>query len=315
MQAKPRLILPLAAAAILLLGLLGGLWWAAGISQTPPAQSDNVHKAAAKTIVIAGDIACEPAGAKTTFNCRQDDTAALVKSLNPDAVLTAGDNQYPAGALANFQQGYDKSWGAFKDITYPVPGNHDYGTAAAAGYFDYFGSRAGETGKGYYTYKIGDWRIIALNSEIDISAKSDQLFWLGQVLQTYKSPCTLAYWHKPRFSSGWHASDPAYDAVWRMLYANGVDIVVNGHSHAYERFLPQNPDGAYDQARGMTEFVSGMGGEESEQLREPLPNLATRQNHAFGVLKLVLYPASAAYEFRSVPGQQTFVDSGTISCH
>jgi hypothetical protein len=315
MQTRAKMLLWLGATGLLLLGVLAGLLLATIMHNPAQPQPTAAVKSIPKTIVIAGDIACAPGLPTTDFACRASDTAKLVTVLKPDAVLTAGDNQYPNGALSDLQANYDKTWGVFKDKTYPTPGNHDYGTTNASGYFDYFGSRAGEKGKGYYTYKIGDWQLFALNSEIDISKGSPQLIWLEQALDANKSTCSLAYWHKPRFSSGWHPSDSAYDAVWRLLYDHRVDVVVNGHSHAYERFLPQNPDGVYDHANGITQFVSGMGGKDSEKLDAPLPNLATRQNHAFGVLKLTLYPKYATYEFVPIPGQQTFVDSGVVSCH
>jgi 3',5'-cyclic AMP phosphodiesterase CpdA len=298
----------------LCLGLLIGIIWTGGLMRSKQFGSPNPEPKP-RVVVIAGDIACDTGEPKTVFSCRSDETASLVDSIKPDAVLTTGDNQYPNGALQSFQVGYDKTWGKFKDTTYPTPGNHDYATAGAAGYFDYFGGRAGEQGKGYYTFKVGSWRFFALNSEIDVSPTSPQLAWLKQELDNSRETCSLAYWHKPRFSSGWHPGDATYDAVWRLLYYRGVDIVVNGHSHDYERFLPQDPDGKYNPAKGITEFVSGMGGKSSEDLGSPLPNLATRQNHAFGVLKLTLHPNWAAYQFVPIPGQQTFSDSGTLTCH
>ena len=147
-----------------------------------------------------------------------------------------------------------------------------------------------------------------------MSENSPQLTWLKQELEANKSTCTLAYWHKPRFSSGHHPSDPTYDSLWRILYANDVEIVANGHSHSYERYVPQDPDGKYDPDKGITQFVSGAGGANFQPLNNPIDNLATRQNHAFGVLELSLYSNSAKYKFVSVPGQQTFSDRGTINC-
>ncbi len=291
-----------------LLGLLAGLLLAPSPAQPATHSTD-------KTVIAAGDISCQATEAKTTFTCRADDTAALTQSLKPNAVLTLGDNQYPIGALTAFRNSYDKTWGSLTSITHPVPGNHEYLTPNASGYFDYFGAQAGERGRGYYGFSVGAWRFIALNSEISVGENSAQLLWLKQELQQHKSACTLAYWHRPRFSSGGHAGESTYDALWRLLYAEGVDVVVNGHSHAYERFLPQNPDAQYDPAKGITQFVSGMGGRSVEPLNDPLPLLATRQNHAFGVLKFSLYPKGAHYQFVSVPGQQIFTDSGSIACH
>lgn len=317
MQSRQKIFLGLGGFGLLLLGLLAGLLWAGVAGKTKAPEPKSNTKYAAKTVVIAGDIACAEGDPKTSFSCRHDDTATLIDSLKPDAVLTTGDNQYPVGALAAYQNSYDKTWGAFKNITYPVPGNHEYGTPDAAGYFDYFGERAGERGKGYYSFSVGDWRFIALNSEVDASENSTQVAWLKQELQTNKSTCTLAYWHKPRFSTGGHPSDPTYDALWRVLYANNVDVIANGHSHGYERFAPQNPDGQLDTQKGITQFVSGLGGSNSQKLSNSTltDTLATRQNHAFGVLKLSLYPKTLHYEFIPTPGQQTFSDSGTVTCH
>lgn len=278
-------------------------------SYRPPTNSS------AKTIVMAGDIGCDKNTPKTDFSCRSEDTANLIASLNPDAVLTTGDNQYPSGTLQSFQEGYDKTWGKFKSITYPTPGNHEYNTPGASGYYDYFGERAGERGKGYYHYKLGDWLLVALNSEIDISSDSEQIKWLEKTLETNKTACSLAYWHKPRFSTGGHASDPAFDTVWRVLYNHGVDIIVNGHSHGYERYAPLNPDGNRDSEGGIVQFVSGMGGSGPQAFKSNLPTLASRQNHAFGVLHFSLYAKAARYSFVPTPSQQTFTDHGTIACH
>lgn len=314
MVARQKVILIGSGVVLVLAGLLGGLLWAHSLK---PQSISTTQKPSisAKTVVVAGDIACEAGDLKTIFTCRQEDTANLIQSLKPDAVLTAGDNQYPKGSLASFQGSYDKSWGKFKDITYPTPGNHEYATAAAAGYFDYFGERAGERGKGYYAFSVGDWRLIALNSEIDVRAESEQLAWLKKELAGNKAACTLTYWHKPRFSTGSHAGDPAMGALWQVLYEHNVDIVVNGHSHDYERFIPQNPNGQHDAERGIVQFVSGMGGRVPSPMGETAPTLATRQNHAFGVLKLTLYPKSAAYEFVPISSLQMYADNGTIACH
>ncbi len=298
----------------LILGLAGGI----GLSSLLSAKHVNptsTAEAKPSVIVAAGDIACEPERPKTTTSCRSDDTASLIASLNPDAVLALGDNQYPNGSLQLYETSFDKSWGAFKSKLYPVPGNHEYLTPDAAGYYDYFGDRAGERGKGYYSFSLGTWRIIALNSEIDVSNNSLQLTWLAQELKDHPAACTLAFWHQPRFSTGGHKDNSAYDALWRLLYANNVDIVLNGHSHGYERFAPQNPDAQFDSTHGIVEFVSGMGGRDIQGTQAPTPNLATRQNHAFGVLQLSLFPQAAHYDFVSVPGQQTFADAGIVPCH
>lgn len=309
--------LPKSTIAIGLTGL-SLIWLALGVllwtTKTAAPQLEKSTAATQKTVVIAGDIACAPGRVKTEVSCRHDETASLITRLNPDAVLLAGDNQYPDGALEAYLASYDKTWGAFKDITYPVPGNHEYQTPNAAGYFDYFEKRAGERGKGYYSFKLGDWRFLALNSEIDVSADSAQLTWLKQELETNKQYCTLAYWHKPRFSAGGHDDDTAFDPLWRLLYQHGTDVIVNGHSHNYERFVQQNPDGRSDPKRGIVEFVSGMGGSHSQPLYTAPSTLAARQNHSFGVLRLTLFAKTVRYEFVPVD-TQAYSDTGILQCH
>lgn len=315
-QALSKQMVWLVAAGCIAIGLVGGYLTAQSLQNTPEGDTATASTLARKTIVIAGDISCDKDDARTAFSCRSDDTAALIAAIKPDAVLTTGDNQYPNGTMASYQEAYDKTWGAFKDITYPTPGNHEYRTPGAAGYYDYFGDRAGERDKGYYSYKIGDWLMVALNSEIDISSTSQQISWLKQLLADNKNTCALAYWHQPRFSTGGHASNPAYDAAWRILYDNGVDVVVNGHSHGYERYAPQDPDGNYDTQKGITQIISGMGGNRPQPFSNALlPNLVTRQNHVFGVLKLTLHQKAARYQFLPIKSQQTYSDSGLITCH
>ena len=315
MPAKSKFSLWCVAAALLLLGLLGGLLLAGKLDTKPQSFTKTSSKPKSVTIVATGDISCAPDMPKSTFDCRSDDTATLITSLNPQAVLITGDIQYQKGTLEAFQAAYDKTWGVFKDKSYPVPGNHEYETEGAAGYYDYFGERAGERGKGYYSFNIGDWLVLALNSEIDVSAGSPQYAWAEQQLKDKKNTCTLAFWHKPRFSTGGHSDDVAYDALWRLLYSYDAELILNGHSHGYERYVPQNPDGASDPDKGIVEIVSGLGGRSSHRMKDPVKTLATRQSHAFGVLKLDLFPKAAHYEFVPIPGEQTFMDSGTITCH
>jgi acid phosphatase type 7 len=278
-------------------------------SQVVVAQPDYGH-----TIVAVGDIACPAGSAVTPVTCQQVATGQLAASLKPEAVLALGDLQYPTGTLNDFQNSYDKAWGALKSVTHPVPGNHEYITRNAAGYYDYFGSLAGEREKGYYSFDIGAWHIIALNSEIDVSDGSPQRLWLQLDLQKYKNPCTLAYWHKPRFSTGYHVSNDAYAGLWQDLYNARADIVLGGHSHGYERFVAQDPSGKAD-AAGITEFVVGTGGASWETLRDKVPTLATRQATTFGVLKLTLNRDSANYSFMPIAGGPAFHDDGIVQCH
>ena len=230
-------------------------------------------------IAAAGDIACDPAspnfngGNGTTTACRQKYTSDLLVNANLAAVLNLGDAQYECGSLQAFMQSYDLSWGRVKSITYPVVGNHEYQTtggvdcttanAGATGYFDYFGSAAGTRGQGYYSYDIGAWHIVALNSNCaevgGCDASSPQGQWLQADLSTHTNMCTLAYFHHPLFSSGTHASSNSLP-FWQLLYQYNADLILNGHDHLYERFAPQSPNGMADPINGIRQFTIGTGG-------------------------------------------------------
>lgn len=238
-------------------------------------------------IVAAGDISCP--------GCHQLQTSNLVISLHPAAVLALGDEQYPHGSLADFRKYYDPTWGRFKAITYPVPGNHEYLTKNAAGYFSYF-SRPG-----YYSFDIASWHLIALDSESDISSQSK---WLQADLAAHPVNCTLAYWHQPRYSSGTeHGSNPAFEPWWHILSNYQADVVLAGHEHNYERFAPMS---------GITEFVIGTGGKSLYPFGKPIPGSDFRDNKHFGVLKLVLHPTS--YDWQFISDSNQVLDSGTASC-
>ena len=258
--------------------------------------------------VGAGDIAdCSGSG--------DEATAALLDNI-AGTVFTAGDNVYPDGADAQFAQCYDPTWGRHKARTRPTPGNHDYHTSGASGYYGYFGSLAGPSGQGYYSYDIGAWHIISLNSNASMSAGSAQETWLRQDLAASTKQCTIAYWHHPRFSSGTqHGSMSSAQPVWQALYDAGADIVISGHEHNYERFAPQTPTGTADPTRGIREFVVGTGGESHyNDQGTPLPNSELFNGTTFGVLKLTLSAGSYTWQFIPVSGG-TFTDSGSGSCH
>ncbi|MBV8171934.1 MAG: metallophosphoesterase [Candidatus Eremiobacteraeota bacterium] len=289
---------------------------------TPPVAA----AAADPVIAAAGDIACDllPTAAtpdpdeRGTEVCHMAATAALIKALRPAAVLALGDEQYADGRLDQFQAGYDKSWGAFKDITHPAPGNHEYHTPGAAGYYGYFGASAGDPAKGYYSFELGGWHLISLNGNCKAvggcAADSPQTAWLVKDLAAHRAACTLAYWHQPRFSSGAvHGNDPAYDAFWRALYAAHADVVLNGHDHEYERFAPQTPDAMAD-AKGITEFVVGTGGRSHYHFAQVQPNSKATNATAFGVLALTLHPHGFDWRFIAEPGS-TFTDAGSQGCH
>jgi hypothetical protein len=264
-------------------------------------------------LVGAADIAsCDDlAGAQAT--------AKLIDSIS-GTVFAAGDLAYPDGSDDQFRNCYGPTWGRFKDRTRPAPGNHEYHSDGASGYVRYFGALAGDPKKGYYSYELGAWHIVVLNSECaevgGCWAGSAQEQWLRQDLKAHPSQCTLAYWHKPLFSSGdAHGNDPEVRPLWDALYAWGTDVVLNGHDHDYERFAPQDPSGNPDRQRGIREFVVGTGGKNSHRrFATPKPNSEVRQADTFGVLKLALHPAAYDWEFLPETGK-TFKDSGSGTCH
>lgn len=284
-----------------------------------------VRVAESITVAAAGDIACPPDVEGLSDEeyeqprpCQQQITADLVTAMNADTVLPLGDDQYPNGSLARFQAGYDKTWGKFKDISYPVVGNHEYGTSGAKGYFDYFGAAAGDREAGYYSYDLGGWHMIALNSECDriggCGGGSPQEQWLRTDLAAHPAQCTLAYLHRPRFSSGAHGNDPSTDALWRALHDAGTDVVLSGHDHDYERTAPLKPDGTVDEATGIREFVVGTGGDSHYRLHETITGSERRIQSVYGVLRLTLRPDGYDWGFVPEPGAQEN-DSGTARCH
>jgi hypothetical protein len=257
----------------------------------------------AREFIGAGDIAdCSSAPPAT---------AALIRQFHSATVFTLGDNAYPDGSAADYARCYGPTWGSFKARTRPAPGNHDYHTGGAAGYF---GGNAGPAGRGYYSYDLGGWHIISLNSEIDASAGSLQASWLTQDLADHPASCTLAYWHKPLFtSSAVHPPEPAMRALFTILYAADVEIVLTGHNHHYERFAPQRPDGTRDDIRGIRQFVVGTGGAALYDFAAPQPNSEVRFK-AYGVLRLALQDSSYGWEFIAI-GDSGPSDFGAGDCH
>jgi hypothetical protein len=219
-----------------------------------------------------------------------------------------------SGAASEFTECYSQTWGKHKGQTRPVPGNHEYITAGAAGYFDYFGPLAKPQGTSYYSFDMGAWHIIALNSEIDVSSTSEQVAWLESDLAAHPALCTLAYWHEPRWSSGEHGNNTSVSALWQTLYDNQAELVLNGHDHDYERFAPQDPTGGLDQAHGIQEFVVGTGGVAEGPFGTIRANSQVRNNNTWGILELTLHPASYAFKFVPVSGG-VFTDEGTMTCH
>jgi hypothetical protein len=252
-------------------------------------------------IAAAGDIA-ESGGGQLA-------TSDLIIDRGADAVLTAGDNAYPDGALSEFQAYYDPSWGRFKAKTRPSPGNHDYHISNAQGYRDYFGFT---TGPLYYSYDLGAWHLIALDSEISLGEGSPQNDWLESDLAAHPNRCVMAYWHQPRFSSGSsHGNDSGMAPFWIDLYAAKADVVINGHDHDFERFGRQDPSGqaAVD---GIWEFVAGTGGANLRTFDTPVANSEFRYSDDHGVLFVTLYPTGYDWRFLNTAG--TTVDSGSGTC-
>jgi PKD repeat protein len=279
-------------------------------AQSAPATTTATVSVTTGSVVLvgAGDIAnCGSTGDEATAN--------LLDNI-PGTVFTSGDNAYQDGSASDFTNCYQPTWGRHKARTRPTPGAHDYRTSGASAYFNYFGAAAGTPGRGYYSYDLGAWHVVALNSMIDISASSAQLAWLRSDLAASGAQCTIAYFYHPRFSSGTtHGGTTAVQAAWQVLYDAGAEVIVNGHEHNYERFAPQTPTGAADPQRGIREFVAGTGGSESGySFGTPKPNSEVRNSTTFGVLKLTLSAGGYSWQFVPVAGR-TFTDSGSATCH
>jgi hypothetical protein len=295
---------------------------AAGCSGTPRTAGTSAPVTTPRTAVkAAGQRSTTMLAAGDIASCASDgdeQTAALLDTL-PGTVLTLGDTVYDDGSADQFARCYAPSWGRFRDRTYPAPGNHDYQTADASGYFGFFGPGAGQRGKGWYSFDLGRWHLVALNSNCDAvggcQPGSEQERWLRSDLAAHRARCTLAFWHHPRFSSGTtHGSDAAVGGLWTALYQAGGDVVLVGHEHNYERFAPLDPLGEVDPARGMRQFVVGTGGRSHYPFGSPLPGSEARNSDSFGLLELQLRPTS--YTWRFLPAQGgSFQDAGVGSCH
>ncbi len=234
-------------------------------------------------------------------------TARLLDRI-PGTVFTLGDHAYPRGAAIEYEQCYDPTWGRHRARTRPTPGNHDYEQPGAAPYYNYFGAAAGAAGLGYYSFDLGAWHIVSLNSNTNIAA---QVTWLQADLEAHRTRCTLAYWHHTLYSSGTEKPTPAVRDLYRVLYRSNADVVLSSHSHLYERFALQDHEGQFDAERGLRQFVVGTGGAplHAQQDRMPYSEVVIA---AFGVLKLTLASDSYEWEFIPVSGPG---DSGTGRCH
>jgi acid phosphatase type 7 len=282
-----------------------------------PEPSPSPRTSAEFVVMGAGDIACEPPSLPAPSVCHEFYTSELLAPA--DLVLTFGDNQYQDGTLNKFLGSYHRSWGRFKAKTRPAVGNHDYLTRGAAGYFDYFGPLAGERGKGYYSFDAGGWHFVALNSECaDVGGcgpGSPQYEWLRTDLAASTAPCTAAYWHHPRFSSGQYHDDARYQPFWELLYADGAEVVMAGHDHNYQRYAPMTPEGLRDNAFGIRQFVVGTGGKNHYAVDPaPVSNREVANDTTYGVLRLTL--RADGYDWAFVPSVGgTFTDAGSGNCH
>jgi len=283
-------------------------------ADSQPAQSAPPNDS--YVLVGAGDIAsCKyPEGAEAT--------AKLIEKI-PGAVFAAGDLAYEHGSAAEFKNCYDRTWGKFKDRTRPALGNHEYADPGAAAYFQYWGEQAGEAGKGYYSYELGVWHIVVLNTNCaapglgGCGKGSPQELWLYDDLKTHPNSCIAAYGHHALYSSGIfrkHAVHPELRQLWIDLYEAHADLMLVGHEHSYERFAPQDPEGELDFTHGIREIVTGTGGRSHDPLGFAVPNSEVRNADTFGVLKVTLSPHAYTWEFVPVPGG-TFRDSGAGVCH
>ena len=277
--------------------------FACGPSETAFQPSHEVEQAITPAILLAaGDIA----GCPEQF--RDEATGELVAELQ-GTVAALGDIVQKQGKMWEYRNCYDPSWGPVRLRTRPTPGNHDYRTDQAAAYYKYFGTQAGPSGRGWYTYKLGSWRIYSLNSERNIG---EQTTWLASHLAANRSKCILAYWHKPLYTGGRNPGTAAVRPLFEALYTAGAEVVLSGHNHHYERFAPQDADG-HLKSRGVRQFVVGTGGAPLEEFVAVQPNSKVRYAGGWGVLRLSLYPGRYAWKFLPVLGAES-ADTGQANC-
>lgn len=315
---------------VIMVGLLiiagGVMVWQGQRQQTAGTKDTSATKKTSQTgtkIVAVGDISCQPGEEVTPTTCQMQKVVDAIVSEKPVHVLALGDLQYDSGAPQAFEAAFKPLWEPLRDITYATPGNHEYATDSAAGYFGYWNGsgteskQAGQTGKGFYSTDIGAWHVISLNSNCDdvggCGEGSEQATWLAADLAGSTATCTLAFWHHPRFTSGRHNNATNTATFWDTLYAKKADVVLNGHDHVYERFARQTPAAQVDTVRGIREFVAGAGGKSLYKFKSTLqPNHEAGNDSDFGYMVLTLYPSSYAWEYKTVSG--AVVDQGSSSC-
>lgn len=309
---------------ILLVGVVGFIGWRLySQSYVRPSADTRATSADYIRIVALGDVVCDPLdihriNSDQTY-CQDEQVAQQVKAANPHAVLLLGDLQYSDGTLDKFQHSFSKNWAGFKDITYPTPGNHEYATPSASGYYTYFKDGPIDVSRGYYQVVLGDWQVIALNSNCgDIGGcapSSEQVSWLETELGKNNSACRLAFWHHPRFSSGMYMDNADVkarsDIFWPKLMAQQTDIILNGHDHLYERFAPQDAHGQ-STSTGPRQFTVGTGGKSHYKAHGVAANSERIIDDQYGILILDLYKNSYTWEFKNIHSQ--VLDSGRQEC-
>ena len=281
-----------------------------GPSPIPPTSQAPPEPPVVQPPVTSGPQVFVGAGDIAMCDRNSQDTANLLDGIG-GTVFSLGDNAYFLGNMQNFRECYEPTWGRHKGRTRPVPGNHEYETSGADSYFTYFGANAGPRGVGYYSFELGDWHAIALNSQIPVGAGTAQEAWLRADLAASRARCTIAYWHFPYFTSGPNGRFFAMRDFWQALYEAGADVVLSAHDHLYERFAPQDPDGRPDPTRGIRQFIVGTGGAMIYPSGAAAANSEVRLS-SFGVLKLTLFSDRYQWEFVPVSGAR---DSGEGMCH
>jgi 3',5'-cyclic AMP phosphodiesterase CpdA len=297
---------------VLTVGLVGGASAAAPLEPIAAAADSSSRAAPRRVVVVAvGDIACRPGLKTTARKCQQAATAALAAALEPDAVLALGDLQYDAGTLRGFRRSYAHSWGDLRGRTYPIPGNHEYNTTGASGYYTYFDARQ-PGAPGYYAFDLANWRVYALNSNCSEIRCRKEYRWLRKDLAANPRTCSLFMMHHPRFSSGReHGSDPRMSRFFRIAQNRHVDLVLAGHEHDYERFRRMTADGTVDR-NGVMSIVSGTGGKSLYPFAQVVDGSAYRRADTFGVLRLALRAQKFRFAFKALDG--TTPDKGTRAC-
>jgi hypothetical protein len=263
----------------------------------PPLTGQTIVVAAVGDIGLCGSAAVEQ-------------TARLAEGIDGQ-ILLAGDLAYPQGSATDFLRCFDPWWGGFRRRWRPSPGNHEYETPGATAYFQYFGIAAGTPGRSFYAFRAGDWLVLMLDSNVSMGIGSSQYVFVRSELTSTNAPCALAVWHHPLFTSGPNGPNTYLRDLWTLLYERGLDVIVNGHDHLYERFGKQDVDGRSDE-RGIRQFIAGTGGAQLYDFMRITPNSQVRiKSH--GILRLTLSPSAYEWAFVDVTG--AVADSGSDTCH